>query len=95
MNPDVSYENTFKRDALSRSGVVNKNVTYFGDEQEMILSFVQLVKVSKMSTDFVFQVSTLFCNIFSVGQRKTSFSGNFAFPATLNLLCFIRTKILI
>jgi hypothetical protein len=34
-----------KRDALSRSGVVDKDVAVFADELQMINKFAQLVKV--------------------------------------------------
>ena len=51
MNPDSlttddeAEDDSRNRGALSRWGVVDKNVTFFRDEQEMILKFVQLVKV--------------------------------------------------
>jgi hypothetical protein len=61
LNPDSSttddeaVDESPSGDALSRWGVVNKNVTFFRDEQEMILKFVQLVKVKISTLRFVME----------------------------------------
>ena len=57
LNPDslTTDNEAGDGDALSRWGVVDKNVTFFRDEQEMILKFVQLVKVK----DFILSLETI------------------------------------